>query len=101
MSLTLFALWAAVGWCGTPYPGWWRGPRPHPDPEPWWLIGKIIGVVAGIVGGWAFTQAFGPRPEPWTSALPAAASALGAFVVARIVGDIYGRLSAGKNVATG
>ncbi len=102
MDIVLFALWGAVGWCGTPYPGWWRGPRPHPDPEPWWLIGKIIGVVAGIVGGWSYTQAFGPiDPIPWRSALPAAASALGAFVVARIVGDIYGAIAAGKKTAVG
>lgn len=101
MDIVLFAMWGAVGWCGTPYPGWWRGPRPHPDPEPWWLIGKIIGVVAGIVGGWAFTQLFGPSPEPWRSALPAAASCIGAFVVARIVGDIYGAATAGKKTAVG
>ena len=97
MNIMLFALWGAVGWCGTPYPGWWRGPRPHPDPEPWWLVGKIIGVVAGIVGGWAYTQAFGPiDPVPWRSALPAAASSIGAFVVSRIVGDIYGRVAGGN-----
>jgi hypothetical protein len=100
MNITLFVLWAAVGWCGTPYPGWWRGPRPHPDPEPWWR-GKLIGVVSGVLGGWVYTQAFGPRPEPWHDALPAAISSLGAFVVARIVGDIYGRIAGGKSNAAG
>ena len=62
MSPALFALWAIVGWCGTPYPGWWWR-VPPPPPEPWWRS-RLIGVVAGIIGGWAFTQVFGPRPEP-------------------------------------
>lgn len=101
MDIVMFALWGAVGWCGTPYPGWWRRPRPHPDPEPWWLVGKIIGVVAGILGGLAYTKLFGPQPDPWRSALPAAASCIGAFVVARIVGDIYGAVTAGKETAGG
>ena len=63
-------------------------------------------MIAGIIGGWAFTRVFGPlpepwvtagpRPEPWVSALPAAASSLGAFVVARVATDIYGRLRGGR-----
>ena len=64
MSLTLFALWAVGGWCGTPWPGWWRGPRPHPDPDPWFVV-QIIGVVAGVIGGWIISQITGPHPEPW------------------------------------
>jgi hypothetical protein len=97
MNLSIFVLWALVGWCGTvPRP---RPPRPpDPDPEPWWLVSRIIGVVTGIVGGWAYTQVFGPQLEPWVSALPAAASALGAFVLARFATDIYGRLSGGRRV---
>jgi hypothetical protein len=75
--------WGGGGWCGTPYPGWWRGPHP-PDPGPWWMS-KLIGVVVGVVGGWAFSRSFGPQPEPWLPAL----SVLGAFVAARVVGDLF------------
>lgn len=99
MNIMLFALWGAAGWCGTPYPGWWR--HPDPDPEPWWFVGKIIGIVTGILGGWAYTQMFGGAQEHWTAALPAAASCVGAFAVARIVGDVYGRLAGGKQTAGG
>ena len=38
---------AMMGWCGTKWPGWWRGPRP-PQPDPWWWIVSLAGVlVAG------------------------------------------------------
>jgi hypothetical protein len=107
----LYALWAIVGWCGTPYIWWWfklpvPGPRPGPDPgpDPWPII-KLIGVVGGLVGGWVFTRAFGipvpwdlsgPRPEPWVAVL-AAASSVGAFVGSVLFTDIYGMIrSAGK-----
>lgn len=54
---TLF--FAAMGWCGTKYPGWWRGPRPpHPDPEPWWkyAVLSIIGIGVGIASGSFFNN---------------------------------------------
>jgi hypothetical protein len=109
MSLSLLVLWALVGWCGTVPRRWlWPPPPPEPGPDPWWLFSRVIGVIAGIIGGWAFTHVFGPlpepwltagpRPEPWVSALPAAASALGAFVVARVATDIAGRLRAGSQL---
>jgi hypothetical protein len=91
MNITLIALWAFSGWCGTcgtPYPGWWRHPHP-PDPEPWWFVSRLIGVVFGVIGGFVYTQVFGPQPEPW-------ASALGGFVAGRIAADIYGRFSGGR-----
>ena len=47
----LYAMWMIAGWCGTPYPGWWRGPRPPQPPDPWWLI-KIASVAGGFLGGW-------------------------------------------------
>lgn len=90
MNMTLIALWAFSGWCGscgTLYPGWWRHPHP-PDPEPWWFVSRMVGVVFGIAGGFLYTQVFGPRPEPW-------ASALGAFVLGCFAADIYGRFSRG------
>jgi hypothetical protein len=93
MNLSLLVLWALVGWCGTVPRRWpWPPPPPDPGPDPWWLVSRVIGIIAGIIGGWAYTQVFGPSPEPWVLALPAAASSLGAFVVARVATDIYGRL---------
>ena len=70
---------AAMGYCGTPYPGWFgkylRKKRPTPPPpEPWgeWLNkvagpGEpvpwrlVIGAVGGIAGGLAAQAAFGPE----------------------------------------
>ena len=46
---------AMMGWCGTRWPGWWRGPRP-PQPDPWWWI---VGL-AGALGGIGATMVFGP-----------------------------------------
>lgn len=91
MNLSLLVLWALVGWCGT-VPRRWPFPPP-PPPDPWWLVSRIIGIIAGIIGGWGYTQVFGPHPEPWVAALPAAASSLGAFVLARVATDIFGRVS--------
>ena len=50
---------AMMGWCGTKWPGWWRGPRPPgPDPEPWWnIVGGIVGAIGGVVA-WVV---FGPK----------------------------------------
>lgn len=90
MRLSLFALWALVGWCGTPWPRWWRWPPPPPpDPDPW-IIYKIIGVAGGIAGGWIFTQVFKPQPDPWIPAIDAAATAVGALLGSRLLLDIYG-----------
>lgn len=96
--IPLLALWALAGWCGSEPRRirihWPPGPTPpDPDPEPWWLVSRIIGVAAGILGGWSYTKLFGPSPEPWSTALPAAATMLGAFVLARFVTDVYGKLS--------
>jgi hypothetical protein len=67
MNAALFALWAIAGWCGNEPPWWWwwirrhlpPPPPPPPDGDPWWRS-KLIGVVAGIIGGWVSTQVFGP-----------------------------------------
>jgi hypothetical protein len=98
MSVYLIVFWLLVGFCGTvPFPPF---PRPVPDPDPNppgpypWLVSKIIGGVAGIIGGWVFTQVFLPQdPIPLRSALFAAASAVGAYVAANIATDIYGQIS--------
>jgi uncharacterized membrane protein YeaQ/YmgE (transglycosylase-associated protein family) len=97
MRLSLFVLWAIVGWCGTPWPRWWRWPPPPPplpDPDPW-PIYKVIGIVGGIAGGWVFTQVFEPNPSPWNIAINAAASAVGAVLGARLLLDLYGLAKGG------
>ncbi len=101
MQLSLFVFWALVGWCGTPWPRWWwRWPiPPPPEPDPW-FIPRLIGVVGGLAGGWAFSQVFGPHPEPWT-VVPAAATAVGAFVGARLLVDVYGLVKGGGPAARG
>jgi len=105
MALSLLLLWAVAGWSAASSRGGWFSYKPNPDdPDPWpwpwppwWRFGsRVIGVVFGIVGGWAYTQVFGPHPEPWTSALPAAASAFGAFLVASVATDIASRFAGGN-----
>ncbi len=90
MNLSLIALWALVGWCGTvPRPRF--PPPPEPDPWPIYLVGRVIGVVSGIVGGYVFTQVFLPQdPDPIRSGVYAAASAVGAYVASGVVTDIHG-----------
>jgi hypothetical protein len=91
MNLSLLVLWAVAGWCG------WRGPLltwgwpldpPAPAPREW---PKIVGTsrIFGIIGGWLFTQLF-PCPPMCDPALAAAASSVGAFLLARFVMDICG-----------
>ena len=50
--------YAMIGWCGTKWPGWWRGPNPPPPPDPWWRSG-LIGIVGGVVGSLATNYALG------------------------------------------
>jgi len=52
------ALWAMIGWCGTKWPGWWRGPHP-PQPDPWWWIVSIAGAVGGAVAVTVFRPMLG------------------------------------------
>lgn len=55
----LMALAAMIGWCGTKWPGWWRGPHPHPDPEPWWDIAYgVLGMIGGVAAVSIFDNAF-------------------------------------------
>ena len=113
MRLSLILLWAIVGWCITGAPRvllrwprrWWlHDIVPPPDtperpPRPNWLLTGIIGVVGGVIGGWAFTEVFGPQPDPWITADPqpnpwmlvvAAATTVGAFIGASLLTDLYG-----------
>jgi hypothetical protein len=120
MRLSLFVLWAFVGWCTTGVPVWWWQWRrwfeivPPPDiperpPRPNWLPHRIIGVVGGVVGGWLFTEVFGPQPEPWVTAGPrpepwlpvvfAAATTVGAFLGTSLLTDLY-EIVRGRGKAT-
>lgn len=96
----LILLWGIVGWCGTPFPIRFPIPPPPPDPGPPRFVSKLIGVVAGILGGWGYTQVFlKPEDMSWNSAIPAAATAVGAFALARFVTEIYGLVSAGNRTS--
>jgi len=80
----LFALWAFGGWCGTPYPGWLFGPRPHPDPEPWWVV-KIVSIIGGHqdAGG-----------------MMVVATVVGAFVTGGFLGGAVRLVMGGRGPAT-
>jgi len=94
----LFAFWMLTGWCGTPYPGWWKGPRP-PQPDPWWII-KILGVIGGVAGGWLFYQVWPPGQEVGITGIYVAATGIGAYVGSAFLRDVYGLIrgrSSGMN----
>ena len=92
---TLF--FAAMGWCGTKYPGWWRGPK-DPDPEPWWryLTLSIIGIGVGIVSGLAFNNTV--VNETIFSGQAIVASGLVSFAVSNIVTGLASSLMKDKEV---
>jgi len=83
MNIALLVLWAADGWCGTPWPG---HPHPHPDPDPWWF--RLVGLVGGVVGGWLFSAAWpAGNVEPATYAV---VTSLGAFVGGAVLRSFAG-----------
>lgn len=56
MTSVLMVISAAMGWCGTLFPGWWRGPQPpKPEPEPW-VRSSAIAVAGGLAGGYLVTK---------------------------------------------
>ncbi|MEN2398599.1 hypothetical protein GKZ90_0002315 [Flavobacterium sp. MC2016-06] len=90
---TLF--FAAMGICGTLYPGWWRRffkiPPPPPDPEPWWYIGAIgLGTIAGLAGGTLFHNRI--VDDQLFAGQAAIASGLVAFAAASIVTGLVSSL---------
>jgi len=88
MNFALLMLWAADGWCGTPWPG---HPHPHPDPDPWWW--RVIGLVGGVAGGWLFSVAWpAGTMEP---AVFAAVSSLAAFVGGAVLHSFAGMARGG------
>jgi hypothetical protein len=86
----LWVFWALVGWCGTPWPHRFiPRPPPPPDPDPWWYT-KFGGVIGGILGGWVFDQVWPMAGN--ISGIGVAATAVGAFVGAVLVGDAIGAI---------
>ena len=97
MGIEMIALWALVGWCGTPPgPRPWPWPDPDPDPNPW--ISKVVGVVGGIAGGWAFNASLvsGVVVVDGMVAITAAATAVGAYVGSVFLSDMYGLIRGKK-----
>ena len=93
MNALLLVWWALVGWCGTvPRP---RFPLPPPPgPDPWF---RVIGVVGGIAGGWAFSQMF-PGGDV-SLAVMAATTGVGAFVGSALFGDVFGMVRGTQGAA--
>ena len=90
----LYALWAFGGWCGTPYPGWWKGPRPPQPPEPWFV--KIASIIGGVAGGWMTQSIIGPE----IGAMTVLATLGGAVVTGGFLGGLVGMFG-GRSAAGG
>ena len=100
---TLF--FAALGWCGTKYPGWWKKPYPpRPEPEPWrpqpepwiYVLLSAIGIVSGIISGLAFSNAI--ANQSIFAGQELIASGLLSFAVSNIITGIASTLIQGKEV---
>lgn len=81
-----FAFAAMMGWCGTKWPGWWRGPRP-PQPDPWWWIVGLAGIAGGIGAMILF--------KPMIGEAGIMASALTSFFGGVLVGSLVDGLGGG------
>jgi hypothetical protein len=86
---------AAMGWCGTPYPGWWRRKKYPPPPPPDWFINftssdPMPGIIAGIAGGIAGGLIMNYAVSDNIAAVGLAALS-GGRIVADIVNGIRGR----------
>jgi hypothetical protein len=95
--MTILALigWAIVGWCGTPPRPWpWPWPGPGPQPDPWYR--KVIGLVGGVAGGWAFFQLF---TADLTTAAGFLVTAVGAWAGSVIFNDVFGAATASRRRA--
>jgi len=55
---------------------------------------KFVNVVGGIAGGWAFTQVWAVTGQ--MTGIDVAASAVGAYVGAVVLGDLAGMAKMGK-----
>lgn len=88
---------AAMGWCGTKYPGWWRGPK-KPDPEPWWkfVVLSAIGIATGLISGLAFNNAI--ADQTLFAGQEIIASGLFGFAISNVVTGLASTLLEGKEV---
>jgi len=86
----LYAFWALVGWCGTPWRRW--PPPPPPDGDPWLI--KVVNAVGGIAGGWVFDRLW-PMGETVTG-IAVAATAVGALLGSTVLGDVVGLVRGAK-----
>jgi hypothetical protein len=93
---TLF--FAAMGWCGTKYPGWWRGPRPHPDPEPWlrYLTFSVIGIIVGIAAGSMFNNSI--ASDTVFAGHGIIASGMFSFAASAIMTGLASNMTKGKEI---
>jgi uncharacterized membrane protein YeaQ/YmgE (transglycosylase-associated protein family) len=89
----IWVFWALSGWCGTP----WRRfpPPPPPNPDPWLSL-RVVGIIGGLVGGWAFGRIFQSDPMPGLSAVHVAATCVGAFIGGRVLSELASFGFAGK-----
>lgn len=107
MSAALF--WGIGGWCGSvPLSvliAWLLhhhgpiGPGPDPDPvyRPGNLVVRVLGVAAGIAGGYAASRATVPDTLPALTAVTVLAAVASGFFVA----DLYGFVAARAPQAAG
>ncbi|TGD59819.1 hypothetical protein [Flavobacterium humi] len=60
-----FLFFAALGWWGTRYPGWWKSfrkskPQPipwKPETEPWfYVVISAVGIGVGVASGLSFSN---------------------------------------------
>ena len=95
--LTLLLFSAALGWCGTPYPGWWRKKGPPPPPPPDWFLSiepepdpwRIpIGIIGGVAGGLLMSSISGGESL--------AVVGLAAFAGGRILNEVGRSMMSGK-----
>jgi hypothetical protein len=98
MSAGAFVFCAFMGWCGTPWPGWWRHPSP-PDPDPWWLIDRLVGAAGGVISGLLLTQVLPVGPVGDTSAVAMLLTGVAAFAGSVVVQDLYQRYLPARSAA--
>jgi hypothetical protein len=60
------------------------------------MVVQIVGIIAGVVGGWIVGQLLGPSPDPWRAADRVTATVIGAVLLSRFVTDIYGLATRGS-----
>ncbi len=87
MNIPLLILWGAIGWSVTALI---QAITTKNSLTNFWLLGRVVGVVGGILGGWLFTLA-------WSSQIPidgvgAAATSIGAIAGAIVLTDLLSKV---------